>query len=188
MSVGRRTVVLALLVGGLALGIPGNAVAGPSPAVMGPDQCFEGPHGSSSPDCGGQDYENGYMEQANDEDWLINSFCRQARAYRQFKTWWGHVVWRYYQRVRWCWNGSVVTSLVRDRWPDTRCCFWQFFGHVSSNCSNENCTEKTGHAWENVQTVGSFRYCMAWCGREINPGVSISVSGNGSWGYGTWGG
>jgi hypothetical protein len=187
MSVGKRSFVLALLVGGLALGMPGSAIAGPSPAAVGPDQCVGGPQGSPSPECGGEDYESGYTEQGNDEDWLINSFCRQVRAYRQFKTWWGHVVWRYYQRVRWCWNGSVVTSLVRDRWPDTRCCFWQFFGHVSSNCS-EYCTEKTGHAWENVQTVGSYRYCMAWCGREINPGVSISVSGNGSWGYGTWGG
>lgn len=124
-----------VVVGGFALGLPGNAVAGSSPAAIGPDQCFGSPQGSPSPECGGQDYENGYTEQATDEDWLINSACRQVRAYRQFKTWWGHVAWRYYQRVRWCWNGNVVTSLVRDRWPDTRCCFWQFFGHVSSNCS-----------------------------------------------------
>lgn len=193
----RRLLVLPALLVGAALAIAGAAAAGSpsaatfgesaSPAAIGPDQCVEGSQESPSPACGGQDYENGYAEQGTDEDWFPNSTCRQIRAYRQFKTWWGHVVWRYYQRVYWCWNGNIVTSLVRDRWPDTRCCFWQFFGHVSSNCSGQ-CTERTGHAWENVQTVGSYRHCAAWCTREINPGVSISVSGVGSWGYGTWGG
>jgi hypothetical protein len=197
MSLRRHFLLPGLLAAGIALAASGAAVAGtgsatavggaPPPAAIGPDQCVGGPTQSRGPACGGEDYESGYTEEGSDEDWFPNSTCRQVRAYRQFKTWWGHVVWKYYQRVYWCWNGSVVTYLNRDRWPDTRCCLWQFFGHISSNCS-EHCNERVGHSWENVQTVGSYRHCATWCTREINPGVSISVSGVGSWGYGTWGG
>jgi hypothetical protein len=141
-----------------------------------------------NPDDCTPDYENGYTEDVAGEDWFFNGNCRQVARARQFKTWWGHVSWQYVQRVQWCWSGNVVTSVYRDRVPDTRCCLWQFFGHIANGCSSEHCQEKHGHWSETVWTAGAYRHCMAWCTREVDPGVSMTVMGDGRYGWSTWGG
>jgi hypothetical protein len=113
--------------------------------------------------------------------------CRSKTKARSFKTWWGYVTWRYRQKVRWCYNGVRVTSMERTRWPEVFCCVWQFSGNVLSNCQHETCWEKTGHASETVTTVGSFKYCYAFCVREVNPGIEFTAYANGNWAWRTYG-
>ena len=177
-------VLAALAVGGIAA----------EPAYA--DECM-GPPGPTSVvmvdatpsegiDCGGNSsgYEDGYNADDSDDFYYHhrdgNCAVTGVRGVKR-NTWWGHTVWRYHQRVSWCWNGNAVTALHRDRFVEVNCCFWQWRGHIGSNCSSEHCNGQTGHYYQEVWTQGHFAHCYTWCSHEQTPGVSMTVTGGGDW-------
>jgi hypothetical protein len=78
------------------------------------------------------------------------------------------------------------TALHRDRLVTVNCCFWQFRGHIGSNCDAEHCNGQTGHYYQQVWTQGLFAHCYNWCSHEQTPGVSITVTGGGDWWWHRW--
>jgi len=150
-----------------------------------PPDCHEG---SEDPAC----YADGVVEEDgacyNGPDKVCDTpladiTCPQGSTFKQrayaarFKTWWGHVGWRYWQQVEFCYNGDTVTRLYRNRWPETNCCFWNFGGHTATNCDGEHCTLHYGHWNELIWTQGQFQYSQGI--REIDPVVAIRVYGDG---------
>jgi hypothetical protein len=169
----RRLLLVVTLAGGLLLFLPASVSAAEPRYVCESDDC--------------NPYAEGYGSEAAHEDWWPNGQCRTVGRYRKRTTWWGHVVYKYHQRVQWCWSGGVVTHVWRTRYPDIGCCFWQFFGNVGNNCASENCAEQTGRSFADLITVGQFRYCNAWCALEKNPGLHFQVYAGGGYNYATWG-
>jgi hypothetical protein len=127
------------------------------------------------------------------EERVLSAACRYRRtvhAGRQYKTWWGKLLWRYWEQVTWCYNGTRIQSVWRDRWPQTYCCLWSFAGHIYNSCATEHCSELAngGPFGAHVSTVGTFKGCMAYvtaC-RDVNPGVTIGFNAHGNWAVNTW--
>lgn len=132
-------------------------------------------------------YRYGYTYDETFDNYDPLQTCRTKTKSRAFRTWYGYTVWRYKQRVRWCFNGTRITSMERTRYPEVGCCLWQFNGHVASNCRYETCFEKVGHFSETVTTVGSFKYCGFPCVYELNPGIDFTAYANGNWSSRTYG-
>lgn len=132
-------------------------------------------------------YAEGYDGGTGSEDWQPQQTCRVVTKLRYRNTWWGHRSWNYVQRVHWCWNASVITSVNRTRWPEVNCCFWRFDGHIGNSCASENCAEQYGRNYAYIATVGQMRYCNAWCALEKDPGVGMNIYRGGSYSWGTWG-
>lgn len=134
---------------------------------------------------GGGDNEDGYAEEGEaevDGRWWasVDEECQTARFHRKFRTWFGRVVWRYYQQVMYCWNGNNLTWVHRDRWPETHCCFWRWGGHVGNSCYSEHCTEMAGRDSAYIVTVGQFQHCFKWgCVQERYPRVGMVIYNNG---------
>jgi hypothetical protein len=95
-------------------------------------------------------------------------------------------LWTYYQQVRWCWRGGIVTAFRRDRWSGGTSLGWTFDGHVYTNCGPtdvEHCTGKVGAYSENAMTEGHYHVCLGVIGinicRNKYPWLSITVHGDG---------
>jgi len=92
-------------------------------------------------------------------------------------------VWRLYQRVDWCWDGSIVTSYGRQWTTDhDGLTYWKDLGAVNDTDS----TPLTGAP----QTVGYHRHHFAectwypgigWvCGNDNYPWIRTTVHGDGT--------
>lgn len=112
--------------------------------------------------------------------------CKVVRAWRKWNSWWGQERWRYTERVRWCWNASVITSVSRTRWPEIQCCGWQFVGHIGNSCSTEDCHEQIDRGVADIIAIGEFKLCAQYCVRTIDAGVHIRIFRGGAWQYATW--
>jgi hypothetical protein len=112
--------------------------------------------------------------------------CKTVHAFRQWKTVWGSLLWRYFQQIRFCYNGAIVTNFWRDRWAETYpvagFSAWSFDGHIGTNCTYEHCYPgRWGHWYEYAWTQGKFHACVIWICNYKYPSVSITVYGNGTW-------
>jgi hypothetical protein len=125
---------------------------------------------------------------------LAGNVCKRVLAQRVFKSWSGFVVWRYKERVRFCYNGRIVTSSQRFRWATFEHgggMYWSFEGHVANSCRWEDCSDQEG-TWKTYYgTQGKFQACLwSWgihlCTTRL-PGVGIEAFGNGVWHWNTWG-
>jgi hypothetical protein len=191
----RRTIgwIPALAALALALAIAAGFNAGTALAVLPPqpDMLIDGGGAcyDASYDCevtGGAS--DTYVEGANMYSYSADAAagrCRTRWALRYSNNLVGLRQWEYYEQVRWCWNGSIVTQFWRDRWVGTTAWGWGFDGHVSSNCIYEHCYPgRTGHWSEYANTEGHFHVCLGMIGinycRHRYPWVTITVYGNGS--------
>jgi hypothetical protein len=99
---------------------------------------------------------------------------------------WGWVMWRYIQRVTWCWSGDQITYINRYRYPSDIQYFWQWQGHVSSSCNEENCGKLAGNYQAFVATTGEFSYCYAmWvgCFKTVLPHIMMAVTAGGGYAW-----
>jgi len=115
--------------------------------------------------------------------WNGSASCRPATAFRKFVNYYGYELFRYNERVTWCWNFGVIKSFYRERWPQSGGSLsnWQFDGNISSNCSLENCNGRgSGQFSATADTRGKFHACVLWWCEERYPYVSLTVYANGT--------
>ena len=181
------TLVVLALAGGWT-GTGHAATGGPEPSTIPIDGgCYD-----VYVDCGYTTGETGgpYAEGVGMYGYSPDAYagrCRTVWAARVRRNAFGLVVWKYFQQVRWCWNGLAVTYFRRDRWPAETNFGWAFDGHIGSNCVYEHCSGRTGHWSANAWTQGQFRACVKWFCLYKYPIVSITVYANGTWGSSTSG-
>jgi hypothetical protein len=114
--------------------------------------------------------------------------CKRVRIERRYRSPVGLVMLRYWQTVRFCYNGSRVTSIWRNRFASTELIPWEFEGHISNSCNSEHCEEMAGRYSAYIMTQGQFRGCWLWswyCDTKT-PGVGVEVRGNGTWPWHTF--
>ena len=178
------TVGLAVCAGALALA-GGAAAVQPVYNDVPPDGCgtIEGVQGS--PD---YDLDSCALEGSEDPiyyaavDGYVNP-CKIVSVDYVAKSLVKITLFRYRQRTTFCWNGSKVTYVFRERYPV--CCFpiWDFKGHTYNSCSSEYCTERKGGWSAYVATQGKFTACALywWACQNVYAGVTQTVYGNGTW-------
>ena len=95
----------------------------------------------------------------------------------------GQTLWGYRQRLNFCWNGSRITYVDRQRFS-LSCCYllWEFKGHVYNSCATEFCHEKKGGWSAYIATQGSFQACYTPWGlcQTVISGIAQQAYGNGS--------
>lgn len=113
--------------------------------------------------------------------------CKHPYAFKEYRNTRGRALWRYYQRVNWCWNNNRITSFSRERWSwrDSHIMNgWEFLGHASGNCETETCSGRGVGTWyTNAWTLGQYKFCIlrwGWC-TYADPLVGIGVNGTGGW-------
>jgi hypothetical protein len=154
----------------------------------------------SAPDIGDPYFIDGYCtDTALDETPLgfrdlAGNPCKRVTVYRGYRSWAGFIVWKYFQRVTFCYNGSVITYSYRTRWAEFyngAGFYWDFMGHISNSCNTETCSERVGVWKAYYGTQGKFQACLVQLGIRICttrlPGVGIEAYGNGVWHWNTWG-
>jgi hypothetical protein len=182
----RRAVALAVAGAALALLISAAASATPGPAKPVDD---DGPCYDLYYDCGWASTETGVVTESpafyDYSPQAAQGRCRTRWAARKQHNVAGGLQWSYYEQVRWCWNGSIVTHFRRDRWVGGTGYFWAWDGHVYSNCVVETCPGMVGNWSELAATQGHFHVCLgailgiAFC-RHKYPWITITVNANGT--------
>lgn len=167
----KRRMQMAVLLAGAVLAFGGTHAAGAAP----------GPFAQVGDGYSDQDVAVG----AAYTDFSLGGSCRVVWARRNFKNLVGVWLYRYYQQIRFCWNGRTITYFYRDRFVDVNGLAgfnpWSFDGHVSTNCQYEHCYPgRWGHWSENAFTQGKFHACFTWLCNYRYPAVSITVYGDGS--------
>ena len=87
-------------------------------------------------------------------------------------------LWRYTQKIWWCYDGSKITAKIRDRWGETHAYGWEFVGHVG-NSESGGVGQSSYYAW----TQGHFRLCLPGLGCIVHqyPWIWQRVYGNGNY-------
>jgi hypothetical protein len=113
--------------------------------------------------------------------------CRYPVVKKTYKGGTGSTLWIYYQRVRFCWRNSKITSFMRERWiwqSDNFFNGWSFNGHINTGCSADDCRGRGVGTWTtSAWTQGKFTFCyvrIALCHEEA-PLIGIRVYGSGRW-------
>jgi hypothetical protein len=147
----------------------------------------------SDPDCTqGDGYQYGDSAEGYEEYYSDGSRCNTVWARRNYNTWFGTNLWRYYEEVHWCWAYGFITTFQRYRWPDINSAPWRWDGNIASNCADETCTDRSwaSYTGTTVMTRGQFHACAPpydWACNYQYPTVYIGVNGYGGWGYSTSG-
>ena len=153
--------------------------------------CDEGSCCDPDVECGWDEQDAGAFQASPDEyGYSADAYegrCKTVYAVRTRKNMYGFVMFRYYEQVRWCWNGIVTTYVWRDRWPADTNFGWGFDGNVSSNCNEDHCESLAGGNSATAWTQGSFHACLTWFCIHKYPIVSISVAADGSYDWYTSG-
>jgi hypothetical protein len=182
---------MAMLAGSNAMATGPDVI--PPDGGAGYDGCYAGDIGNSTYIDGGCTTTVTDESMAGERD-LAGSTCKRALAQRVFRSWAGFIVWRYKERVKFCYNGSRVTSSQRFRWAEFANgggFYWDFQGHIANSCRYEDCSDQAG-TWKTYYgTQGKFQACLwSWgfhiCTTRL-PGVGIEAFGNGVWHWNTWG-
>lgn len=89
----------------------------------------------------------------------------------------GIKLWGYYQRIDWCFNGTVVTSKTRNRSVSVFAPFWSFTRHIG-NLEQGGVNQSYYRAW----TQGEFKFCVSdqGCIQYVYPWIDQTVRGNGT--------
>jgi hypothetical protein len=177
----------------LALVLAGAATAIPQPGLIPPDE--GGTNLCPNPTWYGNEYLDGYCfeEALPDSDSTYDAYnkvsCKTVGYSRVFKSWTGFRVWRYVEKVRFCYNGTKVTqTLWRTRYPEWlkagASFYWDFDGHIGNSCSTEGCSDQHGNFTAYYWTQGKFKACITGplgllCNTRL-PWVGITV-----WALGT---
>jgi hypothetical protein len=90
----------------------------------------------------------------------------------------GDKIWEYFQEINWCWDGSVITYLYRNRWGSAYIEFWQFQGHIQ-NSEGGGLYQFSYRAF----TQGQFGHCPPanGCYEWRYPWLDMTVQGDGGY-------
>lgn len=109
-----------------------------------------------------------------------STFCRQATWSSTSYSLVGIKLWSYFQSIYWCYNGSTITYLSRNRWGETYAAFWEFTGNNGNSTMGG-----TGYNGYYAWTQGSFRLCTGiygvGCLQYSYPTIASWVYANGSY-------
>jgi hypothetical protein len=107
--------------------------------------------------------------------------CRTKVAWIGLKNIVGTVLWKYFQKLGWCWKNGKVTSATprcRGTWAEIYFPLWDFKGHIECESSGG-----VGQSFVRRWRQGKFQLCAAYCVQTRTPWVNVRGSGTGvfSW-------
>jgi hypothetical protein len=112
------------------------------------------------------------------------SGCRTKVAWIGSKNILGTYLWKYFQKLGWCWRRGVVTSATprcRGTWAEVYFPLWDFKGHIGCDSSGG-----VGQSFVRRWRQGKFQLCAAYCVQTKTPWVNVRGTGSGvfSWSAG----
>lgn len=110
--------------------------------------------------------------------------CRTKVAWIGVKNAFGSFLWKYFQKLGWCWkNGEVTAATPRCRgtWAEVYFPLWDFKGHIECDSSGG-----VGQSFVRRWRQGKFQLCAAYCVQTKTPWVNVRGTGTGVFtaGYG----
>jgi hypothetical protein len=110
--------------------------------------------------------------------------CRTKVAWIGAKNIIGTYLWKYFQKLGWCWNRGSVTSATprcRGTWAEVYFPLWDFKGHIECDSSGG-----VGQTFVRRWRQGKFQLCAAYCVQTKTPWVNVRGTGSGvfSWSAG----
>jgi hypothetical protein len=109
--------------------------------------------------------------------------CRTKVVWIGIKNVLGSMLWKYFQKLGWCWrNGDVTTATPRCRgtWAEIYFPLWDFKGHIGCDSSGG-----VGQAFVRRWRQGKFQLCAAYCVQTKTPWVNVRGSGTGVFSWAT---
>jgi hypothetical protein len=110
--------------------------------------------------------------------------CRTKVAWVGIKNVVGSFLWKYFQKLGWCWKKGEITSATprcRGTWAEVYFPLWDFKGHIGCDSSGG-----VGQSFVRRWRQGKFQLCAAWCIQTKTPWLNVRGSGTGvfsaSWG------
>lgn len=108
--------------------------------------------------------------------------CRTKVAWVGIKNIVGSFLWKYFQRLGWCWKNGEVTSATprcRGTWAEVYFPLWDFKGHIGCDSSGG-----VGQSFVRRWRQGKFQLCAAYCFQTKTPWLNVRGSGTGGFTYG----
>jgi hypothetical protein len=123
------------------------------------------------------------VDQLAETEALLASGCWWAQVWRSGKNLFGSTLWKYFQRIEWCSNGSYITSKTRIRWGETYFPGWSFKGHIGSTTGGG-----VGYTYYRARTQGHFCLISYFsCVQDAYPWIDMTVYRNGTYSWSTGG-
>jgi hypothetical protein len=140
------------------------------------EQCYNNPDGW---------YE--HEDEAGADPWNYWGGCKTPYKVIRFKNKFGHVLWRQYQQVHFCWNGGILTHTQgwkfiwrSDHWLNG----WNFHGWTGQNCGDPCWDYFVGASGGSMWGQGRWEWCsiygITYC-RNKYPLTGIEFNGWGGW-------
>ena len=108
--------------------------------------------------------------------------CRTKVAWIGIKNILGSILWKYFQKLGWCWKNGDVTSATprcRGTWAEVYFPLWDFKGHIDCDSSGG-----VGQSFVRRWRQGKFQLCAAYCVQTKTPWVNVRGSATGGFSYG----
>jgi hypothetical protein len=107
--------------------------------------------------------------------------CRTKVAWIGLKNVLGSFLWKYFQKLGWCWKRGAITSATprcQGTWAEVYFPLWDFKGHLSCDASGG-----VGQSFVRRWRQGKFQLCAAYCLQTKTPWMNVKGSGTGvfSW-------
>jgi hypothetical protein len=103
--------------------------------------------------------------------------CRTKVAWVGIKNVFGTFLWKYFQKLGWCWKKGEITSATprcRGTWAEVYFPLWDFKGHIDCDSSGG-----LGQSFVRRWRQGKFQLCAAWCVQTKTPWLNVRGSGTG---------
>jgi hypothetical protein len=103
--------------------------------------------------------------------------CRTKVAWVGIKNVFGTFLWKYFQKLGWCWKNGEITSATprcRGTWAEVYFPLWDFKGHIDCDSSGG-----VGQSFVRRWRQGKFQLCAAWCVQTKTPWLNVRGSGTG---------
>lgn len=109
--------------------------------------------------------------------------CREGTWRVNWYNVFGWRIWSYVRWVRWCWSGSLLTSVSTRAWGEVFFPGWAFRGTISSWSSGGS-----GRSSYRVWSQGHFCFAQYFsCVSNMYPWIDVTVYPGGGWRW-SWGG
>ena len=109
------------------------------------------------------------------------SGCRTKVAWIGLKNIFGSFLWKYFQKLGWCWNRGQVTSATprcRGTWSEVYFPLWDFKGHIGCDYGGG-----VGQSFVRRWRQGKFQLCAAYCVQTKTPWVNVRGTGSGGFSW-----
>ncbi|GGO62692.1 hypothetical protein [Nonomuraea cavernae] len=120
--------------------------------------------------------QNGVIVSAEERSRIMASSCWIWTAYRGGKNRVGQWLWKYFQRMDYCRDGSRITSAHwYTRWAEVYMVGWSFKGHESLTSNGGRGSTQWRKRTQGVFCLVPYVSCI----QESHPWVDMTVYGNG---------